>query len=114
LAKAEQFWLVAQDSLDLADEAEDVGDACATLLVHAGIAAADVICCARLGVHALGENHKEAIALLKSADQESERHLVALLKMKTRAGYAHTSISRGDLKKATRAAEALLTTARGM
>lgn len=44
----------------LADEAADVSDAYVTLLVHAGIAAADVICCQRLGEHALGDSHAEA------------------------------------------------------
>jgi len=33
----------------LADDANDVADAYVTLCVHAGIAAADVICCTRFG-----------------------------------------------------------------
>ena len=37
LAKANQFASVAHDVLDLADEAQDVADAFATLAVHAGI-----------------------------------------------------------------------------
>jgi hypothetical protein len=39
---------------------DDVPNASVDLLIDAGIAAADVICCARLGVHATGENHNEA------------------------------------------------------
>ncbi len=49
MAKARQFW----DSAELLDALEgdedDLCDAHITLCVHAGIGAADVICCARLG-----------------------------------------------------------------
>lgn len=84
LGKANQFAAVARDVADLADEAREVADAYVTLLVHAGIAAADVICCARLGEYARGSNHNDAIALLTTADTHSARHLETLLKMKTR------------------------------
>lgn len=40
-------------------------DALITLCIHAGAAASDVICCARLGEHAQGDNHAEAVALLR-------------------------------------------------
>lgn len=50
LAKAEQFWEVAGMVRDLADEQDpsEIGDAYVTLCVHAGIAAADALCCAGL------------------------------------------------------------------
>lgn len=111
LRKANQFFAVATD---MADQARDVTDAYVTLLVHAGIAAADVICCARLGEYAQGANHNDAIALLKTADSDSARHLETLLRMKTRAGYGHTPTSQDDLKKAQRAGDALLKTARAL
>jgi hypothetical protein len=114
LAKANQFAAVATDVADLAAEAREVADAYVTLLVHAGIAAADVICCARLGEYAQGSNHNEAIALLKTADPDSARHLETLLKMKTRVGYGHMPASQDDLKKAQRAGDALLKTARAL
>lgn len=84
---------------DLADQAQDVADAYVTLLVYAGIAAAHVIGCARLGECAHGANHNEAVALLRSADADAARHLETLLKMKTRVGYGHTPASHEDLKK---------------
>jgi len=59
LRKAEQFLRAADLVRDVADERGDVADAFATLCVHAGIAASDVICCARLGEHAQGENQSE-------------------------------------------------------
>jgi hypothetical protein len=112
LEKAEQFWRVAQDVNILAEGPGEVGDAVTTLLVHCGIAAADVICCARLGVHARGEQHSEAVTLLEAADAGSARHLDSLLRIKTKAGYSHQPVSANDLKKAVRAAEALLVAAR--
>ena len=92
---------------------EDVApDAAGELYVMAGIAAADAICCKRLGVHAIGENHTEAIKLLEDADRTVARHLQTLLVMKTKVAYTHQSISSGDLKKAGRAASKLLEAAR--
>jgi hypothetical protein len=114
LAKANQFAAVAGDVADLADQAQDVADAYVTLLVHAGIAAADVICCARLGEYAQGANHNDAISLLRTADADSARHLETLLKMKTRVGYGHTPASHDDLNKAQRAGDALLKRARAL
>jgi hypothetical protein len=64
LAKAEQFWEVAGLVQVLADGQEpgEIGDAYVTLCVHAGIAAADALCCAGLGEHAQGESHTAATA----------------------------------------------------
>lgn len=87
-------------------------DAAANLFVLAGIAAADVICCARLGQYAAGENHNEAAALLKRADPTVEKHLRTLLGMKTKAAYTHQTPTRDERKKARRAAEALVEAAR--
>ncbi len=71
--KARQFWDAASVVRGLADEAADVADAYVTLLVHAGIAASDVICCARLGEHAQGDNHVEAVALLAPLTPTAQR-----------------------------------------
>lgn len=108
LAKAHQFASVAREALQLADEASDVGDAFGTLAVHAGIAAADVVCGARLGRYSKSENHNEAAALLGSADPGLVKHLRVLLRLKTAAGYSSTPVSASDLKRAERAMEALL------
>ena len=98
---------------ELADQADDVVDAYMTLLVHAGIAAADLICCARLGEHALGTDHGEAVALLKqAAGAKTSGHLSTLLAVKTKAGYSHTNASSNDRTKTERAAAALLKVAR--
>ncbi len=92
----------------LADEAADVADAYVTLCVHAGIAAADVICCARLGRHARGDDHASAADLLEQAKPEVAKHLRALLSMKTKAGYTAIPVSGPEHARAGRAARALV------
>ena len=89
---------------DLAQQ--DVADAHVMLCVHAGIAASDVICCARLGEHSQGENHSEAIALLKTADKAAAKHLSTLLALKTKSAYSHTPVAPEEFKRAGRAAVA--------
>ena len=65
LTKAEQFYGAAEDIRVLASEESDIGDAYVTLCVHAGIAAADAICCIELGEHSQGQTHHEAVQLIK-------------------------------------------------
>jgi len=112
MAKAEQFARAATVVRDLADEADDVADAYVTLCVHAGIAAADVICAVRLGYFASGERHDEAVTLLSSVDGAAAKHLAVLLGMKTAAGYGHAPVSSTRAVRAGRAAEALVEAAR--
>jgi hypothetical protein len=112
LNKANQFVTAADTIRDIADEDEEVADAYVTLCVHAGIAAADVICCSSLGKHAQGESHDEATTLLASADKDAAKHLSTLLRLKTKAGYGHTPATRDEVKKANRAANALVEAAR--
>ena len=76
-------------SNDAAVVGDDAPDAAVNLFVLAGIAAADVICCSRLGVHATGESHNEAIALLKKAEPDMAKHLRAFTPVETAAYIAH-------------------------
>jgi len=112
LRKAVEFLDAASLVGDPADEEATSNDAFVTLCIEAGIAASDVICCARLGRHAQGQDHNEAVTLLSQANNESARHLRVLLSMKTKAAYSHTGMGAGDAKRAGRAAEALVETAR--
>ena len=65
LAKAVEFF-------DAAVHLEaDMPNAAGDLLVDAGIAASDVICCVRLGVHSSSSTHSEAVSLLERADKGS-------------------------------------------
>jgi len=112
LAKAEQFLDAALTIAGFADDERDVADAFVTLCVHAGIAASDVLCCARLGVHAVGENHQEALALLRRVDADLARDLATLLGMKTKSGYSAHPTGAADRRRAERAAARLVQAAR--
>jgi hypothetical protein len=115
LRKAEQFLDAAETIREFADDELDVADAYVTLCVHAAIAAADVICCVALGVHALGDSHSEALALLERVrpdGSELAKSLRALLGMKTRAGYGAEPVAARDRKRAQRQTERLVRAAR--
>ncbi|MGH8998955.1 MAG: hypothetical protein ACRDY7_06135 [Acidimicrobiia bacterium] len=113
MSKADQFYLAAETIAATIDD-QDIADAYVTLCVHAGIAAADVICCARLGEHAQGDDHHEAVALLSKADRAQAKHLKVLLDLKTRSGYSATPTAATDQKRAGRAAAALVRAARAI
>jgi hypothetical protein len=109
--KAEQFLSAAETVRDLADDEAEVGDAFVTLCVHAGIAAADVICCSALGHFVQGDDHNQAVAELSKIRPDGEKlgnDLRTLLMMKTRAGYAAPPVNADQRKRAWRRAEALL------
>lgn len=71
---------------DLVDVANTIG----SLAVLAGIAAADAIAGAALGVRSASKNHGEAVALLKSVNGAAKfaPHLARLVDSKTEAQYA--------------------------
>ncbi len=115
LRKAEQFLEAAETIREFADDEDEVGDTYVTLCVHAGIAAADVICCIALGEHAQGESHHEALALIsrvRPGGRELANSLRPLLGMKARAGYSHRPVTGDDRKRAQRHAERLVRAAR--
>lgn len=98
----------ANEFFDAADHLrEEMPKAAGDLYVDAGIAASDVLCCLRLGVHSNTGNHSEAVAPLKRADNGSERHLSTLLNLKNKAAYTHQDLTSAELKKMNRAAEHL-------
>ncbi len=112
LRKATQFFDVAGLVRESAVEDGEGADVYVTLCAHAGIAAAEVICCVHLGEHAQGEDHNQAVALLAKVDKDAAKHLRTLLGRKTKAGYSHTSATLDECKRAGQAAEALVETAR--
>jgi hypothetical protein len=82
--------------------------------VLAGIAAADAMCCARLGKHAVGDDHRTAADLVRGigpGGAEASKALIALLGIKHKAQYQASPVGRGDAKAAVRRARALVTTA---
>lgn len=106
LRKANQFYEAAELI------AEELPDASVDLFVDAGIAAADVICCARVGIYAVGDNHIDAVALLKRAEVLMERHLWTLLNLRSKIAYTEHPATAEERKKASRAAEAMIEAAR--
>ncbi|TRW79468.1 hypothetical protein FK535_22000 [Mycolicibacterium sp. 018/SC-01/001] len=106
MSKANEF-LAAADLVG-----EELPNAAGDLYVDAGIAASDVICCVRLGVHSNTGNHNEAVALLKQAAGGSERHLNTLLNLKNKAAYTHQDLTSAELRRMSRAAEHLVELAR--
>ena len=104
LAKGEEFY----EAATAIDTLVEGFDSAATLYIHAGIAAADVLCCRTLGRHAQGQDHGAAVALVEKVDRAASRHLGILLKYKTRAGYGSRPLSSTDYKRVQRAATHLI------
>ena len=82
--------------------------------VHACIAAADAICCARLGLRSNDRNHKQAAQLLEQArvGQQLTNRFAAVLDIKGKAEYQSIHPSVSEAKMALRVARQLLTLAR--
>lgn len=111
LDKAKQF-LAAAEMITANNEDTELADAFVTLCVHAGIAASDVICCAKLNEHSIGGNHNSAIELLARIDKGNAIHLKTLLDMKGHAGYSDISVTTEYQMSAKLAAEALVNAAK--
>jgi len=108
LAKAKEFYEAAEMLDVLAHDDTHLVDPYITNCVLAGIAAADVICCARLGVHAIGDNHVEAVALLATVDEGMSKHLDILLRHKSRSSYSALASSLAAKRQVGRATSALM------
>jgi len=106
LSKAIEFFDAAEHLED------DMPNAAGDLFVDAGIAASDVICCVRLGVHSSSGTHSGAVSLLETADKGSETHLNTLLGLKNKAAYTHQALSNTERKKMNRAASHLVEAAK--
>lgn len=79
--------------------------------VLAGIAAADSICCRRLGRHAAGDDHQQAIALVEEAGdvgRKARRHLETLLSIKHKAQYEEVDPTITEARRAIRAMRSIL------
>lgn len=108
LTKAEEFL----DAAELLASDADSRSAAASLFVEAGIAAADVVCCKRLGEHARGQGHNDAVSLLTRADNQLAKHLRTLLANKSRISYSAQVLAPSEFRKVQRAAVQLTEAAR--
>ncbi len=85
--------------------------------MHDGIAAADTVTATRLELHHTGDNHNEAVELLRRVEPDGGElagHLAALLGLKTKAGCTHRRTSGQERVQAGRGANALVDAARGL
>jgi hypothetical protein len=108
LARAIEFFDSAEDEREQHPER-------ANAWVTHYIAAADVVCCRALGQHAQGDNHLQAVSLLRSVQPDGPDLSIALgvlLGMKTKAGYGERPVSAEDRTRAPRRAKQLVDAAR--
>jgi hypothetical protein len=76
--------------------------------VLAGIAAADALCCARLGRRSRDADHRAAVDLLRLVDERLARDLDRLLQVKDVAHYGTALISEANVRSCLRAARHLV------
>ncbi len=110
VAKAEEYLTAASAELDA-----DRPVAATSLAIHAGINAADAMTGVRLGQRAAGQDHDEALALLRTAGPDGiavAKELGRLLPMKTRAEYEPDDIPKSDAAKAVERARRIVQIAR--
>ncbi len=107
--RAESFMVVADLVLGERVETPDQDDGinlsgvAAVLAVLAGIAAADAACCHRLGVRVRGQDHAQAVELVKQVVPHGDdvaRDLDRLLGLKDNARYGILGVSDGDARRA--------------
>lgn len=108
LKKAIAFRDAAEVIEQFMNDGTDLRDAYVTLCVHAGIAAADVICMDTLGEYYSGQSHDQAARLLARVDGTDSKQLTALLGMKTKAGYSDVPVSNDQLARAKRSMNGLV------
>jgi len=94
--------MVAEDDSD-----QSLRGVAAGLAVLAGIAASDAACCHALGHRSRSDNHRDAVALLKSIGSDAvnaANALGRLIDLKDKAHYGFSDVSTADRKKALTAA----------
>lgn len=90
---------------------EDTGaarNAAAGNAVLAGIAAADAICCLRLGQRSSSSDHTDAIALLAKVDKKLAQDFSILIGDKPTSHYGDSFIGTQSLKRCLRAMDHLV------
>jgi hypothetical protein len=95
LRQAEQY----VDAADLVLDDGEFSGVAAALAVLAGIAASDAACCARLGEHHRGQDHKAAVALVETVEPGGRilgKDLKRLLDRKDDAHYGLMSVSSSE------------------
>lgn len=120
LRRAESFLVVAEMVLGeqvetpATDDAINLSGVSAALAVLAGIAAADAVCCYRLGIRARGQDHAQAVDLVKQVVPHGDslaRDLDRLLDLKDNAHYGILGTADSDARRAVDWARRMVGTA---
>lgn len=112
-ARMARTYLVVAEQADLV-ESDEGRNVAAGNAVLAAIAAADALCCLRLGRHARGQAHQEAAALLRTIRPDGStlaKNLTTVLGVKDAAHYGTVFVSRTVLTSTLRAATRLVSAA---
>lgn len=103
MRKAERLLLGAETIAEVLDQQDDpdICEAYVPFCVHPSltprdVAASDVACCKRLGVHSEGRVHAAAIALLGQVDGKRSHPLGVVLDRKQKAGHQARPVSGTD------------------
>lgn len=123
LRRADEFLAVADLVLgerletSVADDSINLSGVSAALAVLAGIAASDAATCQRLGERSRGQDHRDAIELLRTVvpgGDELARDLDRLLDVKDNAQYGVLGVSDSDARRAVNWARRLVAGARAI
>lgn len=112
--KAQAFLRAAEIVEANAGVGDRLDDAVFSLLVHAGIAASDALCCAGHHERSSGDDHREALAMLRNIrpnGAELEHALSDLLASKSTAEYSPASVTAARVTAARRRAKYLVSEA---
>jgi hypothetical protein len=111
MTHANKFLDVAELVASDVDVEPGTASVAAALAVLAGIAASDVACCAKLGRRFRGQDHRQAVNLVRQVSAggpEAAKNLSQLLDLKDTAYYGVIHVTTVELKSAIRRAKAIV------
>ena len=111
MTHANKFLDVAELVASDVDAEPGAASVAAAVAVLAGIAASDVACCTKLGRRFRGQDHRQAINLVRQVSPggpEAASNLSQLLDLKDTAHYGVIHVTAVELKSAIRRAKALV------
>jgi hypothetical protein len=106
---------VAELTADENDPSLEYGSVAASIAILAGIAAADAVCCQKLGHRSRSDSHYDAEHLLvqvKPGGKRAASHLHQLIELKDSAHYGYISVTAPELKRSLRQAKGLVALAK--
>lgn len=121
LARAQEFVFAAEfvlgERVDPDGDRLNLSGVAAALAVLAGIAATDSVTCHRLGLRSRGQNHEEALPLIRRVQPEGTRlasDLDRLLALKDNAQYGFLAVSATEARNSVERASRMVDTAKAV